>query len=318
MKNLKNKLTICIATGLIGIASSITAFAAGTIKSVKINIKSDNIAVGKERNIDDVQVSISGSNYSVDSVDFMEMGTAWEKDDEPKITVHLVADDNYYFKVNKKEDFKITGGEWIESKKQNSSRDLYVDIKLPSLKDRVFPVESVSLNEKGQATWRGGNGRYQIKLIRGNYGVGGIQEYTSNTADLRQYMTKAGTYMLKVRTVGDDTLKTTLWISSNTVNISTSEAEANAKELAALGAWRQNNIGWWYALSDGSYVTSSWKNIDGNYYYFNSDGYMLVGWQFIDGNWYYMDMESGKMLVNTTTPDGYFVGISGAYSESGK
>ena len=45
---------------------------------------------------------------------------------------------------------------------------------------------------------------------------------------------------------------------------------------------------------------------------------MLVGWQQIGGNWYYMDLNSGKMLSNTTTPDGYYVGISGAYSATGK
>ena len=98
-----------------------------------------------------------------------------------------------------------------------------------------------------------------------------------------------------------------------------SEAQANAKGAAQnQGTWHQNNIGWWYSLPDGGYVKSAWKNINGEYYYFNSDGYMLVGWQLIDGNWYYMDMTRGNMLANTTTPDGYFVGISGAYSESGK
>ena len=41
---------------------------------------------------------------------------------------------------------------------------------------------------------------------------------------------------------------------------------------------------------------------------------MLVGWQQINGNWYYMDQRSGKMLANTTTPDGYYVNASGVYS----
>ena len=71
-------------------------------------------------------------------------------------------------------------------------------------------------------------------------------------------------------------------------------------------------------MTDGSYVTSSWRQINGEWYYFNADGYMLVGWQLIGGNWYYMDLNSGKMLSNTTTPDGYYVGISGAYSATGK
>ena len=185
-------------------------FAAGAIKSVRINIKSDDITVGKARSIEDVQVSISGGNYSVDDVDFMEMGTVWESSDEPKITVHLVADDNYYFSVYQEKDFRINGGEFIEARRQNSSTDLYVDIKLPSLQDKASYVESVSLNAAGQAAWSGVGGRYQVKLTGDNSTVGGVQEYTSNTADLRQYMTKAGTYILKVRTIGDDALKTLL------------------------------------------------------------------------------------------------------------
>ena len=79
------------------------------------------------------------------------------------------------------------------------------------------------------------------------------------------------------------------------------------------GTWQRNATGWWYAFSDGTYVTSSWKQIGGEWYYFNADGYMLVGWQNIGGNWYYMDLNRGNMLSNTTTPDGYFVNESGAY-----
>lgn len=48
-----------------------TAFAASGIKSVKINIKSDAITVGKDRDINDITVSVSGSNYYIDGVDFM-------------------------------------------------------------------------------------------------------------------------------------------------------------------------------------------------------------------------------------------------------
>lgn len=319
MKNFKKKLALFIMAGTMSLAVAFMAFAAGAIKSVRINIKSDDITVGKARSIEDVQVSVSGGNYSVDDVDFMEMGTVWESSDEPKITVHLVADDNYYFSVYQEKDFRINGGEFIEARRQNSSTELYVDIKLPSLQDKASYVESVSLNAAGQAAWSGVGGRYQVKLTADNSTVGGVQEYTSNTADLRQYMTKAGTYILKVRTIGADALKTTSWVSSNPVNVSMSEAQANAKGAAQnQGTWHQNNIGWWYSLPEGGYVKSAWKNINGEYYYFNSDGYMLVGWQLIDGNWYYMDMTRGNMLANTTTPDGYFVGISGAYSESGK
>ena len=60
---------------------------------------------------------------------------------------------------------------------------------------------------------------------------------------------------------------------------------------------------WQKSLKDG--VESWW--------YDNQDGtYAKSGWSQIDGAWYYFD-EAGWMLSNTTTPDGYQVGTSGAW-----
>ena len=62
------------------------------------------------------------------------------------------------------------------------------------------------------------------------------------------------------------------------------------------GEWAQLEGGeFWqkrYVEADGTYPTSTWKEIDGNVYYFDQDGYMLA---------------------DTTTPDGYPVGKDGAW-----
>lgn len=53
------------------------------------------------------------------------------------------------------------------------------------------------------------------------------------------------------------------------------------------------------------------------YVYENSDGtYAKNGWQWIDGKCYYFN-ENGIMLSNTTTPDGYTVDSSGAWTVNG-
>lgn len=346
MKNLGRKLAIIAISGIISLAASMTAFAASSIKSVKINIKSDGIAVGKERDINDVTVNASGSGYSIDDVDFMEMGTAWDITDIPKITVHLSANNNYYFSVYRSEDFKITGGKLIEARRENSSSDLYVDIELPALVNQVSPIETVNLNGSGQATWsesKGSSG-YQVKLMRDHStsAIGGVQNFVTTSANVKNLLTKTGTYTLKVRAISSDGTKFGPWVSSNSINVSQAEAAKNYNEglksntqtaqnntqttqnniqttqnsvqnTELKGAWQSDSTGWWYSLSDGSYVTYTWKEIDGNWYYFNSDGYMLVGWQNINGKWYYLDLNSGKMLVNTATPDGYYVNSSGVY-----
>jgi len=60
-----------------------------------------------------------------------------------------------------------------------------------------------------------------------------------------------------------------------------------------------------------------WQLIDNIWYYFEptagyTQGSMKVtGWVEIEGKFYYLG-EDGKMLVNTTTPDGKKVGADGA------
>ena len=65
---------------------------------------------------------------------------------------------------------------------------------------------------------------------------------------------------------------------------------------ANAGQWKENNNGWWYQNTDGSYPTDSWQWIDGKCYYFTPEGYCLI---------------------NTNTPDGYQVGSDGAWVLNG-
>lgn len=58
---------------------------------------------------------------------------------------------------------------------------------------------------------------------------------------------------------------------------------------------------------------STWVYDKGKWYYVSSSGAMLVNaWIKDNGKWYYL-ASSGKMLRNTYTPDGYYVGNSGAW-----
>ena len=38
--------------------------------------------------------------------------------------------------------------------------------------------------------------------------------------------------------------------------------------------WIEDSLGWRYQLTDGSFVTSAWRNIGGSNYYFKSNSYM--------------------------------------------
>ena len=75
---------------------------------------------------------------------------------------------------------------------------------------------------------------------------------------------------------------------------------------AFAGTWKagdgENQNKWWYDNGNGSYPTNGWQWIDGN-----GDGVAES---------YYFD-NSGWLLTNTTTPDGYTVNAEGAWVQNG-
>ena len=94
--------------------------------------------------------------------------------------------------------------------------------------------------------------------------------------------------------------------------------------------WIQDGNGWWYRHGDGGYTTNGWEQINGAWYLFDGSGYMKTGWQQVIGKWYFLHDSgamaanqwigkyyvdgSGTMLVNSWTPDGYFVNEVGVWT----
>ena len=100
------------------------------------------------------------------------------------------------------------------------------------------------------------------------------------------------------------------------------------------GSWIQDETGWWFKKTDGTYPAEAWGLINGRWYYFDVRGYMVTGWfQDKDQKWYYLNQdgsmaasqwildkgkwyyvtESGAMAVNTEIPGQYRVGADGAW-----
>ena len=112
------------------------------------------------------------------------------------------------------------------------------------------------------------------------------------------------------------------------------------------GTWIQDNTGWrlkgtdgtfpknrwalvkekrgeeWYFFDENGYILTGWLQYRNQQYYLNpvsdgTKGRMVTGWQQIDNVWYYFDKTEGEnkgsMLKNTVTPDGYKVGLNGAW-----
>ena len=77
--------------------------------------------------------------------------------------------------------------------------------------------------------------------------------------------------------------------------------------------WLYDQGKWYYLSNSGAMKASTWVYDKGEWYYVSSSGAMIANdWVKDNGKWYYL-ASSGKMLRNTYTPDGYYVGNSGAW-----
>ena len=96
----------------------------------------------------------------------------------------------------------------------------------------------------------------------------------------------------------------------------------NDNGAKAVG-WTKTPSGWYYLDASGLMKTGWLQDTDGKWYFLDTakgiqEGKMLTGWNWIDGYCYYFDTQSGALLVNTTTPDGYKVNANGKWEKDGK
>ncbi len=96
----------------------------------------------------------------------------------------------------------------------------------------------------------------------------------------------------------------------------------NDNGAKAVG-WTKTPSGWYYLDTAGLMKTGWLQDVDGKWYFLDTakgiqEGKMLTGWNWIDGYCYYFDIQSGALLVNTTTPDGYKVNADGKWEKDGK
>lgn len=70
-------------------------------------------------------------------------------------------------------------------------------------------------------------------------------------------------------------------------------ADLSKMTSSGVMGWQQDDKGWWYRDTDGTFFKEGWKEIDGSKYYFDENGYMKTGWLELDGEDYFFD-DSGK------------------------
>lgn len=313
---IKELTALTSAICMLSVPATTTALAATgrKISSVPLSIESE-IEVGDTDS--DVTVFTSSSKFDVDDVVVTnEPSDEWDDGDKPKLKITLYADDDYYFASGfSKSSVSLSGSDGTVTSVSRSSGDtLIVYVTLDALddddSDYDLDVSGLEWDESdGTAFWEESDDakKYEVRLYRGSSAVTSVLTTTSIGYDFSSYITKSGYYTFKVRGVYNTSNKGS-WEESSSWYVSSSEAQeisSSSKSTpssntasSGTGAWLKDDVGWQY--------------IDNLWHYFDENGYMKTGWILYKDAWYYCG-ESGAMLVNATTPDGYYVNGDGVW-----
>ena len=121
------------------------------------------------------------------------------------------------------------------------------------------------------------------------------------------YMTKAGTYSFKVRTVPYTESekkygKKSDWTESDEVYLPEEKvSDGSGQESGTPGTtgqvgWIKDGNNWYFKYPDGTYQKNNWAKINEKWYLFDSNGAMLTGWQQRNNLWYYLN-DQGAMVT---------------------
>lgn len=298
--NVKKILSLVLITALAAGMNCTTSMAAPKKKITIVNLTvKASVLPGGSISQQEAEVTARSSKIDVGDCKFINDGFQWGEKDVPRLEVKLYADDDYYFRT---EDtgFTIQGGTYVSQKKEDFKQTLTVTIDLPRVDEFTQSVESAKWSSLTGANWNPaiGAGSYEVKLYRNGKKLGSIKTTADTHYDFCESMTRSGNYTFRVRPVNRQKPEQKgSWVESSSKQID--EAAASQISRAARSTksgWKQDQIGWWYINSDGSYPVNDWQNINGNWYFFNEKGYMATGWITWKGKQYYCNEKSGQMM----------------------
>lgn len=306
-------LTACMAVS--GFAATKKGIKSVTIKAVCTDYEAEDMD-------DDSAIEIisSGTGYDLGGFEVENPEEFYDGTANPVVKIFLSAHDDYYFNITKASQIKLSKCKYKTAARQDSSTTLVVTVELTEIKKTVGDIEELNLEDNGKATWGEvyNAGSYEVRVLRNNSRVGSLTvDITS--CDISPYLTREGSYSYKVRAIhkADQSVKGR-WIESNSISVDEDRAKANreaAEAAESAGEWIADRGSWKFRLPDGTFVANAWRRINKQWYYFLPDSHIARGWTQVEGAWYYFDPTTGALWVNTTTPDGYTVGIDGRRAE---
>lgn len=271
----------------------------------------------------DICVYASSSQYHIADAEWVTSSNrTMDVGDKPEMKVRLEADGDYQFKgTYRSSNVKVKGGDYVSVSKDGTEA-LIVKLKVDPIEGDFGAPEDVYWkdNARGTAKWskpdEGGTGKYEVVLRRGSTKVHTV-ETTATTYNFYPYMTQAGTYTFRVRTIAKTSSdsnygKNSEWVESDEIYIAkedvsdgsgrtdSSSSGPSSSSGGPLGntqvGWRQSNGDWYYYYPDGSCHKNGWLEVGGKHYLFQQDGRMMRGWQQIGGYWYFL-ADSGELVT---------------------
>lgn len=323
MKRLKRLVTIVSALGVLTASIPIDTMAASvkTISSVTINVGLEDITMGDTLPSETSFSTTSGSDnyvysnnnrYEVTDLNWItsdnkEMKIGYEP--KMKVTLRATDSDEYAFKGGyQSSNVSVKGGTYVSSNRSGTDT-LYVTLKFKPIKGTYESPEDADWRDSGfgNARWSepdSGSGAYDVYLYRGSSIIKKVEKLKATSYNFYPYMTKAGTYSFKVRTVPysdteDKYGKNSDWTESGEVYVPKEKVSDGRGQdsIASSGevGWIKNGNTWYYRYPDGTYLKNNWSKINDIWYLFDSNGMMLTGWQKKGEQTYYFNSD-GAML----------------------
>ena len=205
MLHMKRKLMMA-AAGVLAALMVFPAYGASRkpIKSISLTIKAE-IKPDTDFGDELIEIETSSNKYSVDGYEILNDDVEWREDTVPRIQITLTANDDYYFQSLPKDKVTIKGGaEFKNSKREDSSTTLLMDVELQALNTSLHALTNVVLTEDGIATWDAipAAGSYEVRVYRDDKAVGAVMTVSTNTCNCRERMQKGNTaYTVRVRPV---------------------------------------------------------------------------------------------------------------------
>lgn len=330
MKHFKRLVALASMVSLLGLSIPFESLAAvKTITSVTIYAGLEELESGETLPSEDSfkmneatgnYVYTNNDRYEVTEVDWITSDTKEMKvGSEPKMKVTLRAtnSDEYAFKGGyQSSNITIKGGTYVSASRSGSDI-LYVTFTFKPIKGTYESPEDAYWRESGygNAKWSSvdnSSGAYDVYLYRGSSIVKKVEKLKATSYNFFPYMTKAGTYSFKVRTVPYTESeqkygKNSDWTESDEVylpeeKVSDGSGQDNGTPTSGQVGWIKNGNSWYYRYPDGTYHKNNWAKINNKWYLFDSNGAMVTGWQQRNNLWYFLNsdgaMTSGWIVSN--------------------